>query len=235
MIATNFRVAEVMIAAIARKSPKTRLMLAGTSKMYSTAPHQTLTVDENTSMDPSTFYGRTKVWSRELLMHFRDAWGVFGSTAILFNHESTLRPPRFVTRKVTMAAARAKRGQLSRIELLDLHAQTDWSSASDIVEGMRLALEADHASDFVFASGVARPITALLDVAFGAVDLSWTDFVDAPSASVARQGTIIGDATRARQCLGWTPRVDFVTMIRDMVRHDLSELSRSGNPASRSA
>jgi GDPmannose 4,6-dehydratase len=222
MIATNFRIAETMATTIARKFPKTRLLIAGTSKMYDAPPGETREVGERTPMTPSNFYGRTKAWSRELLSHFRERWGVYGCTAILFNHESPLRHPRFVTRKVTMAAARAKRGDLSYLDLMDVHSRTDWSSASDVVEGMRLALRANEPSDYVFASGVARPVTELLDVAFGAVGLPWTQFVRSGRPTEVRAGNVVGDATLARERLGWRPVVDFETMIRRMVEHDLS-------------
>ena len=222
MIATNFRVPETMATVIARKYPKTRLLLAGTSKMYKAQPGVTLTVDERTPMNPATFYGRTKAWSRELLSHFRETWGVFGSTAILFNHESRLRHPRFVTRKITVAAAKAKRGALDHLNLLDIHSRTDWCSAADVVEGMRLALRADEPSDFVFASGVARPVSELLDVAFGAVGLPWTQFVRPVDHPGRATGTIVGDTSLARTRLGWSPSIDFETMIREMVEHDVA-------------
>jgi GDPmannose 4,6-dehydratase len=231
MIATNFRVAETMAMVVARKYPKTRLLLAGSSKMYQAPPGETLTVDERTRMDPANFYGRTKAWSRELLSHFRETWGVFGSTAILFNHESPLRHPRFVTRKVTMAAAKAKRGDLSHLDLLDIHSRADWCSAADVVEGMRLALRAKQPSDYVFASGVARPVTELLDVAFGAVGLSWAQLVRSGPRLEPRAGTVVGDSTLARERLGWRPDVSFETMIREMVAHDQDE--NSGSPSRR--
>lgn len=221
MIGTNFRAAETMATVIARKHKTTRLLLAGTSKTYRAAPGNELVVDESTPMEPANFYGRTKAWSRELLTYFRDSWGVFGCTAILFNHESPLRPARFVTRKVTLAAAQAKRGELSRLNMLDVGSRTDWSSAKDIVGGMRLAMRAKEPADYVLASGTAHSVAELLDVAFSAVGLDWKKFVHSEMPPGASGGTLIGNADRARRQLGWEPHVSFEMMIREMVQHDL--------------
>jgi GDPmannose 4,6-dehydratase len=220
MIATNFRAAETMATVIARKHRKTRLLLAGTSRTYRAAPGEELIVDESTPMNPVNFYGRTKAWSRDLLTYFRETHGIFGVTAILFNHESPLRPARFVTRKVTLAAAQAKRGQLSRLNMMDVGSRTDWSSAPDVVNGMRLAIRATDPADYVFASGCAHSVSELLDVAFSAVGLDWKKFVHSQMAAGASGGTLIGNPARARQHLGWSPRMDFESMIREMVKHD---------------
>ena len=230
MIATNFRAAETMATAIARKHSKTRLLLAGTSKAYRSSPGEELTVDEDTPMNPVNLYGRTKAWSRELLTYFRDKRGVFGTTAILFNHESPLRPASFVTRKVTLAAVQAKRGQLSRLNMMDVGSRTDWSSAGDVVTGMRLAMRATDPADYVFASGRAHSVSELLEVAFSAVGLDWRKFVHAEMAPGTSGGTLIGNAARARQQLGWSQRKDFETMVREMVEHDLQTVA-SAPPA----
>jgi GDPmannose 4,6-dehydratase len=231
MIATNFRAAETMATVIARKHPQTRLLLAGTSKTYRASPGEELVVDEDTPMNPVNFYGWTKAWSRELLTYFRESRGVFGTTAILFNHESPLRPARFVTRKVTLAAAQAKRGELSRFNMMDVGSRTDWSSASDVVSGMRLAIRAPDPTDYVFASGRAHSVSDLLDVAFSAVGLDWRDFVNSDMTPGASGGTLIGNTARARRQLGWAPRTDFASMIREMVEHDL-QTGGSASPAS---
>jgi len=232
MVETNFRAAEILTAAIAEYRPSCRILLAGTSMMYRAEAGDTRTIDESTAMHPMSFYGRTKSWSRELLSHFRERWGVFGCTAILFNHESTLRSPHFVTRKVTMAAARAKRGEAVTLNLLDVNSRTDWSSASDVVEGMRLALAAAEPADYVLASGVARPVSELLDAAFNAVSLDWRNYVTSSAPAGQSRGTLVGDATRARQRLGWRTTVGFETMVREMVMHDLALLERPGIPSS---
>jgi GDPmannose 4,6-dehydratase len=229
MIETNFRAAEVLVASVAKCRPGCRLLLAGTSQMFRAAAGERRVIDEATPMSPSSFYGRTKAWSRELLAHFRDKWGVFGGTAILFNHESVLRPEKFVTRKVTMAAARAKTRQPVSLELLDLDGSTDWSDASDVVEGMRRCLEADAPADYVLASGRAHSIRELLETAFGAVGLDWRNYVQPRSVAPNGRGVLTGDATRARQRLGWEASIPFETTIREMVAHDVALLQGSAS------
>jgi GDPmannose 4,6-dehydratase len=225
MIETNFRTAEILLFAIRAVRPTCRLLLAGTSHMYSAPPGEARTIDESTPMSPKSFYGRTKAWSRELLSHFRERWGVYGSTAILFNHESALRPPHFVSRKITMAAANASRGGEATLDLLDLQSRTDWSAASDVVEGMRLALEPASPSDYVLASGNLHSVADLVEVAFHEVGLDWKRYVK-QIGSGGKHGALIGDPSRAEQLLGWTRRTDFETLIRSMVRHDVALLQR---------
>jgi GDPmannose 4,6-dehydratase len=224
MIDVNFRAAEVLLAAVAQSRPSCRILLAATSKMYRPVPNEVRVIDEESPMDPASFYGQTKAWSRDLLSHFRDRWSLFGSTAILFNHESVLRPPQFVTRKITMAAARAKRGARSPLNLLDIHSQTDWCGAEDVVEGMRLSLSADHPADYVFASGKARSVSDVLDVAYGEHGMDWRDYVTSSAPKGGQKGALIGNINKARDVLGWAPRISFETMIRQMARHDLELL-----------
>lgn len=227
MVQTNFRAAEVLIATIAKVRPSCRIMLAGSSQMYRATEGQLTIVDEETPMRPASFYGYTKAWSRDLLAHYRKYRGVFGSMAILFNHESSLRTPKFLTRKVTMAAARAKYGECDALSILDITRETDWSSASDVVEGMRLALSAREPSDYVLASGVPRRVQDVLEIAFDSVGLRWREFVTVESPAVRPRGTLVGDPTRARTLLHWKPNVEFEQMIRDMVAFDLA-LVRTG-------
>jgi GDPmannose 4,6-dehydratase len=227
MIAVNFRAAEVLLAAVAQVRPACRVLLAATSKMYRPAPGEVRAIDERSPMEPVSFYGQSKAWSRELLEHFRARWNLYGSTVILFNHESVLRPPQFVTRKITMAAARAKQGDRSPLNLLDVHSRTDWSSAQDVVEGMRLALDAREPADYVLASGTAHAVSDILDVAYGEVGLDWRDYVTASPPASPPAGALVGDIRRARTVLGWEPRISFDAMIREMTRFDV-ELAAGG-------
>jgi GDPmannose 4,6-dehydratase len=227
MVNTNFRAAEALLVGIARHRPSCRLLLAGTSQMFRALDGNVLRVDESTPMNPMSFYGRTKAWSREIAAHFRDRWGVFAMTAILFNHESIVRPERFVTRKITMAAARAHRGERVRLQLLDLEAQTDWSSAADVVEGMQLALAAREPRDYVFASGKARRVSELAESAFASVGLDWRDHVVASDVPAPKRGTLVGVTARAESELGWSRRVSFEDMIRQMVANDVAAFTHS--------
>jgi GDPmannose 4,6-dehydratase len=221
---TNVRAAELFASIITERRPTCRLLLAGSSQMYRAPTSAERVVNEATPMDPATFYGETKARSREMLGRFRER-GLFGVMTILFNHESELRPPQFVTRKITMAAARAKRGQRAGLHLRDITSRTDWSSAHDMVEGMWLALNASEPRDYVLASGVAHTIQDVLEVAFGSVDLDWRKFTTYDRPPTIARGTLIGDVTRARTTLGWRPKVSIEQMIRDMVRADLDALS----------
>ena len=224
MVATNFRAAEILLGAIVELRPSCRLLLAGSSQMYQPKEGRETRVDEMTPMSPATFYGHTKAWSRELLAQYRARHGVFGSMVILFNHESPLRGRNFVSRKVSIGAAQAKSGDMAPLQLRDVTAKTDWSSATDVVRGMLLALTADEPGDYVLASGVARRLEDLLDVAFRTVGLDWRDYVDVDPSAKPSSGALVGDATRARTALGWKPVVGFDQMIADMVAFDMSLL-----------
>jgi GDPmannose 4,6-dehydratase len=221
MIETNFRSAEFLIEYIAERLPNTRILLAGSSQMYRALDGECLVVSESTPMNPSTFYGRTKAWARELLAYYRNERGIFGTTAILFNHESPRRSPQFVTRKITMAAARAKRGRPEQLHLRDISAKTDWSSASDVVEGMRLMLGASEPDDYVLASGKARRVQDVLDAAFGFVGLDWRALTTFDPPSAGPQSELVGNSLRIRQSLGWQAAVTFEAMIEEMVASDI--------------
>ncbi len=226
MVRTNFMAVETMLGAIIRIRPRCRLLIAGSSQMYRRTEGQTTLVDEDTKMAPSTFYGRTKAWARELLAHYRQQYGVFGTTAILFNHESPERPLSFLSRKITLAVARAAAELAVDLQVRDASAMVDWSSARDIVEGMRLILAADEPADYVLGSGQARSVAELLDVAFRQVGMDWKVHtrVDNPLRDGA--GVLVGDPRRAEEKLGWRRQVSFEGMIREMIARDREELAR---------
>jgi len=230
MLATNFRSTGVLATTIAQHLPRCRLLYAGSSQMYSGGDGP-LVVDENTPMRPGTFYGLTKAWSRELLAYHRQHHGVYCGTVILFNHESTLRSPNFVTRKITLCAAQARVTGSADLKLRDLEAECDWSSAEDVVAGMVTAISAAEPRDYVVASGTLHRVRDVLDVAFGAVDLSWRDYLATPGAvrpDAERSRALVGDASRLRDA-GWEPKVGFADMIRSMVEADVAALSAGNN------
>lgn len=226
MIDTNFRVVERLLARISTRRPQCRILIAGSSQMYRAIPGKQTLIDESTAMTPVSFYGLTKSWSRSLLAHFRDKRGIFACTGILFNHESPLRTPSFVTRKVSMAAARAKAGVPADLHIRDISSATDWSSATDVVEGLRLAMSATEPRDYVFASGVPRTIEQLLECAFDFVGLDWRTNTTFELPGPGPRGILVGDATRARTELGWTPKVEFEQLIAQMVTYDLRLLGQ---------
>jgi GDPmannose 4,6-dehydratase len=182
-------------------------------------------------MAPATFYGQTKMWSRDLLHHYRSRRGLFASMAILFNHESTLRPPGFLSRKITQAAAQISEGEQTDLVLHDVDAEVDWSSARDVVNGMRLMLAADQPADYVLASGQARRVADMLEVAFSHANLDWRNHVRSkvPESSTT-PGVLVGDAQRAEKQLGWQRRDSFDGLMREMVAHD-RQLLRARAPA----
>lgn len=227
MITVNFGVTERMLAHVATRLPECRVLVAGSSQMYTAPEGMELLVDEDTPMSPSTLYGMTKAWSRQLLDHYRRSRGVFGTTAILFNHESRLRPPTFLTRKVSLAAARAANGRAPDLEIRDPSSKVDWCSATDVVAGLWAAVTAAEPMDYVFASGALRSVEDLLEVAFGAVGLDWRRYAVLGSpAPERRAGYLIGSPSRARAVLDWVPATAFETLVRDMVEADTLALAR---------
>lgn len=230
MVLTNFLAVETMLGAIMRSRPGCRLLVAGSSQMYSRMEGQTTKVDEDTKMAPSTFYGHTKAWARDLLGHYRRQYGVFGTTAILFNHESPERSPSFLSRKVTRAAARAAAGLAADLQVRDVSAAVDWSSALDIVEGMRLMLAADEPADYVLASGQAHLVADLLDVAFRQAGLDWKDHTRVVDPPRGGAGVLLGDPRRAEEKLGWRRQVGFERMIQEMFARDRENLARELHP-----
>lgn len=227
MVRTNFSAAEAWLLAITQRHPVCRLLLAGSSQMYQPTHGGVNVINEDTPIMPSTFYGHTKAWSRSLLDHYRRQRGVFGSMVILFNHESPLRSPRFLTRKVTMAAARAFVGQHSGLRVRNIGAAVDWSSASDFVEAMGRTMTATDPADYVLASGRATRVEEILGLAFGSVGLDWREHTLIESEAVSNQPVLVGDAGRARRVLGWQPRETLSELIKRMVEHDVQLLGAS--------
>lgn len=229
MVRTNFMAVERLLSAIATRRPQCRLLVAGSSQMYSRIADSTTVVDEATAMAPATFYGWTKAWSRNLLAHYRQRWGIFGSMAILFNHESVERPPHFLSRKISQAVARITEGLATDLEIRDVDAEVDWSSARDVVDGIRLILGHENPGDYVLASGRTRRVAELLEIAFGSAGLDWKSHVKVSSGGRAdRAGALVGDPRRAERELGWQRKESFEGLIREMVDNDRRLLQRVG-------
>lgn len=221
MVGTNFRAVEILLAGLLKVRPQCRLLVAGSSQMYSRVSNRRIKVDEDTVMNPATFYGQTKSWSRELLAHYRSRWGIFAGMAILFNHESEIRPPSFLSRKVTRAVARISAGMESYLSVRDVEAEVDWSSARDVVNGMRLMMQADNPADYVLASGRTHRVAELLEVAFGYVGLDWRNHVrQIGEKSAAEAGVLVGNPQRAERNLAWLQSETFGEMIGSMVDYD---------------
>ena len=192
---------------------------------------------ETTPFHPRSPYGCAKAYAYYVTVNYRESYGLFACNGILFNHESERRGETFVSRKITRAATRIKLGLQSKLYLGNLDARRDWGYAPDYVEAMWRMMQAEEPEDFVIATGETRSIRELLDAAFGCLDLDWNEFVEVDPRYYrpAEVDLLLGDASKAREKLGWVPRVSFGEMIRIMVEHDLAlardewTLRESGN------
>ncbi len=218
MLRVNFDTTRTIAFTMMRMRSRAHLVFAASSQMY-TARALHHGISEASPRDPSTFYGFTKSWSFELLGGIRQSAGLRTSCAILFNHESSRRDPRFVSRKVTQAAAQAKAGLNPLVKLMNVGAMVDWSSAQDVVDAMILMGGSDISRDYVVSSGRLRSVRELAATAFGHVGLDWRDHVsfdlDAPIPS------LVGRSQLLSETLFWRPSKGFETMIAEMVEYDL--------------
>jgi GDPmannose 4,6-dehydratase len=219
MVNTNFFSTKALAFAVLEAGSHCHLIYAGSSQMYSAESlhHE---IDERAERKPSTFYGYTKAWSMELLVQLRKDCGLMATTAILFNHESPLRRPQFVSRKISQAAAAASRGDPVNLDLLNIGARADWSSANDVVRALHLMATADRPADFVIASGELHSVRAMLDIAFGHVGLDWNSLVTVQCD--VEEPALVGNATLLESTLGWKRQQTFPDMIRHMVNVDIA-------------
>ncbi|MEP6814963.1 MAG: GDP-mannose 4,6-dehydratase, partial [Marmoricola sp.] len=171
-------------------------------------------------------YGVAKVYGHYMTINYRESYGMHASSGILFNHESPRRGPEFVTRKVSQAVARIKLGLQDQLTMGNLEAKRDWGFAGDYVEAMWLMLQQETGDDYVISTGETHSIRELLDAAFGHVGIEdWEHLVqqDARFMRPAEVDLLIGDASKAREKLGWAPKVTFTELVRMMVDNDLVE------------
>jgi GDPmannose 4,6-dehydratase len=183
---------------------------------------------EATPFYPRSPYGVAKVYGHYITVNYRESYGMFACSGILFNHESPRRGLEFVTRKVTNTVARIKLGLANELRLGNLEARRDWGFAGDYVEAMWRMLQHDRPDDFVVATGETHTVRELVETAFAQVDLDWQKYVVQDPALVrpAEVDLLIGDASKARRELGWRPRVNFAELIRRMVESDLEHLKK---------
>src|SRR5262245_31962265 len=179
--------------------------------------------NETTPFYPRSPYGVAKVYGHYITVNYRESYDLYAVSGILFNHESPRRGQQFVTRKVCHGAARIKLGLASELRLGNLDAKRDWGFAGDYVEAMWLMLQQPAPSDYVIATGETHSVRELCEVAFSRVGLDWTHYVVVDKSHVrpAEVDQLIGDATKARRVLGWTPKVSFHDLVEMMVDADL--------------
>ncbi len=197
---------------------------AGTSEMFGAAPAPQ---SEATPFYPRSPYGVAKVYAYWMTINYREAYDLFATNGILFNHESERRGETFVTRKITRAATRIKLGLQEKLFLGNLDAKRDWGHAQDYVEAMWLMLQQESPDDFVIATGETYTVREFVEKVFSYLDLDWERHVeiDPRYFRPTEVDVLLGDATKAREKLGWKPRVGIDELVRRMVEFDI-ELAR---------
>ncbi len=206
----------------------TRFYQASSSEMYGKV--QEVPQSESTLLWPRSPYGVAKVFGHYMTINYRESYGMHASSGVLFNHESPRRGPEFVTRKVTQAVARIKLGLQEKLVLGNLDARRDWGFAGDYVKAMWLMLQQEEADDYVISTGVTHSIRELLEAAFSAAGIpNWEGFVEQDPRFMrpAEVDLLIGDASKARQKLGWAPEVSFEELVAMMVESDLEDQAKS--------
>jgi GDPmannose 4,6-dehydratase len=209
------------LEAVRRVNPRIRFYQASSSEMFGKVREVPQT--ELTPFHPRSPYGVSKVFGHYITMNYRESYGLFAVSGILFNHESPRRGLEFVTRKVTDGVARIKLGLADTLPLGNLDAERDWGFAGDYVRAMWLMLQQDQPDDYVVAMGVSHSVRELVEIAFGHAGLDWERHVrtDASLLRPAEVDQLIGDAGKARRQLGWEPTVDFRGLVTMMVDADL--------------
>ena len=215
-----------MLEAVRQVNPRIRFYQASSSEMFGKVREVPQT--ELTPFYPRSPYGVSKVFGHYITVNYRESYGLFACSGVLFNHESPRRGLEFVTRKVTDGVARIKLGLADSLSLGNLDAQRDWGFAGDYVRAMWSMLQQPEADDFVVATGISHSVRELVEVAFGCAGLDWQRHVKLDPSLVrpAEVDHLIGDATKARRVLGWSPKVDFAGLIRMMVDADVERLDR---------
>lgn len=217
-----------LLDAVRIVDPDIRFYQASSSEMFGKV--RETPQRETTPFYPRSPYGVAKLYGHWITVNYRESYGLHATSGILFNHESPRRGLEFVTRKVARAAARIKQGRDRDVALGNLDSRRDWGFAGDYVRAMWLMLQRDEPSDFVVATGQQHSVRELCDRAFAHVGLDWENHVRQDPALIrpAEVDSLVGDATRARQELGWTPEVDFPTLVAMMVDAEV-EVARAAS------
>jgi GDPmannose 4,6-dehydratase len=204
-----------------------RFYQASSSEMFGRVQEEPQ--NEKTSFWPRSPYGVAKAYGHWITVNYRESYGMFACSGILFNHESPLRGKEFVTRKVSDAVARIKLGLQDKLKLGNLDAQRDWGFAGDYVEAMWLMMQQPEPEDFVIATGIKHSVRELVETAFRYVGLDWSRYIEVDPGLLrpADVNTLCGDAAKARAKLGWKPKVSFAELVAMMVDADLERAGRA--------
>lgn len=215
-----------LLEAIRCAKKRARYYQASTSELYGNAPSPQ---HELTPMIPRSPYGAAKLYAHAMTRVYREGYGLYASSGILFNHESPRRGAEFVSRKITIGLARIRAGLQESISLGNIDAKRDWGHARDYVDAMWRMLQQDKPDDYVIASGETRSVREFLDEAFGHLDMDWRRHVviDEKLYRPAEVHLLCGDAGKAREVLGWQPITSFRELVREMVDADLAAVARA--------
>ena len=222
-----------VLEAIRQVDPSIRMYQASSSEMFGKV--REIPQTELTPFYPRSPYGVSKVFAHYITVNYRESYDLFAVSGMLFNHESPRRGIEFVTRKVTDGVARIKLGLTDTLSLGNLDAQRDWGFAGDYVSAMWMMLQQERADDFVIATGISHSVRELVETAFGHVGLDWNTHVrlDPKLIRPAEVEHLIGDNTKAREQLGWTPSMDFTGLVTMMVDADLARVATEPRPSDR--
>ncbi|MEH2174893.1 GDP-mannose 4,6-dehydratase [Nostoc sp.] len=213
-----------LLEAVRKVGLSTRFYQASSSEMFGDvflSPQ-----DEETAFRPKNPYAAAKMHAHWTMLHHRQRYGLFACSGILYNHESPLRAPQFVTRKVSLAAASIKLGLTDTLEMGNLDAKRDWGFAGDYVEAMWLMLQIDEPEEYVIGTGKLHSVRDLVVTAFESVGLDWTQYV-VLNTSLLRQDEhfqLVANPSKAKKNLGWEPQVSFEELLEKMVKTDLERL-----------
>lgn len=226
---TNVNGTHFVLAALKELQPSCRFYFAGSSEMFGKV--RETPQRETTPFHPRSPYGISKVAGYFLSLNYREAYGMFCSSGILFNHESPRRGYEFVTRKISSTVAAIRGGRAKELRLGNPDAKRDWGHARDYVRAMHLMLQQNEARDFVVATGEAHSVREFCELAFAEVGLDYRDFVKLDERFVrpAEVETLTGDASLARELLGWRPECSFAELVSEMVRSDVKLQESPGN------
>lgn len=217
-----------MLEAVRAVNPEIHFYQASSSEMFGKVRESPQT--ETTAFYPRSPYGVAKVYGHYITVNYRESYGMFACSGILFNHESPRRGLEFVTRKITNAAAKIKLGLQKQVQLGNLDSERDWGFAGDYVEAMHLMLQQDRPDDFVIATGATHSVREFCEIAFSTLGLDYREHVASDDARFLRPAEVdmlIGDASKARTVLGWEPKVSFAELVAMMVESDLAAQQRA--------
>ncbi|WP_067948972.1 GDP-mannose 4,6-dehydratase [Agromyces sp. NDB4Y10] len=218
-----------LLEAVRLAGIRPRFYQASSSELFGATPPPQ---DEQTPFYPRSPYAAAKLYSYWITKNYREAYDMFAVNGILFNHESPRRGETFVTRKITRAVAAIAAGRQEFVYMGNLEAIRDWGYAAEYVEGMWRMLQVDEPEDFVLATGVGYTVQDFLETSFGHVGLKWRDHVrfDERYLRPTEVDALIGDATKAREKLGWVPTIDGLQLAKLMVEADVEALDHAGRP-----